>query len=405
MQTSLDKPLLETLRGQEADAILRKCVHCGFCNATCPTYQITGDELDGPRGRIYLIKQALEGNEVTKKTQLHLDRCLTCLACETTCPSGVEYHRLLDIGRLWTENRVKRDFVDTVIRRLLKSFVPDSRKFSRLMRVGRWFKLFLPESLASSIPDKVTLKKIPIIQHQRKMLVLSGCVQPTLGPNINIAATQVLSSLGINLIAAESAACCGALDMHMSAPDKALIMMKRNIDAWWPYVQDGAEAIVMTASGCGSVVKEYGYYLSQDEIYAQKAARISALTKDISEVLINEDLSGITKTSDVTRVAYHAPCSLQHAQKLTGQVELILKQAGFELTQVNDAHLCCGSAGSYSILQKTISRQLLQNKLTNLQDDQPEVIVTMNIGCQQHMAPAADVPVMHLVELLAKEIP
>ena len=402
MQTSIDNTIKLTQSGQEADAILRKCVHCGFCNATCPTYQLLGDELDGPRGRIYLIKQALEGNEVSRKTQTHLDRCLNCLACETTCPSGVEYHHLLDIGRNFIEQRVQRSGYDNVRRKLLRRILPYNRRFSFLLSLGKLMSFVLPDAVKRIIPAGQTRLSWPDKQHQRKMLVLDGCVQPSLAPNINTATARVLSALGISLVNIDKAGCCGAVSWHLSAPEEAKVFMRQNIDAWWPSIEEGVEAIVMTASGCGSVVKEYGAYLADDKNYAQKARRVSELTKDISEILGNEDLSLFNNTGKSQRVAFHAPCTLQHGQKITGVVETILQQAGYELTHVADAHLCCGSAGTYSILQKDLSQQLLANKLKSLENDNPDVIVTMNIGCLNHIASGANARVLHLVELLEK---
>ena len=402
MQTSIDNTIKLTQSGQEADAILRKCVHCGFCNATCPTYQLLGDELDGPRGRIYLIKQALEGNEVSRKTQTHLDRCLNCLACETTCPSGVEYHHLLDIGRNFIEQRVQRSGYDNVRRKLLRRILPYNRRFSFLLSLGKLMSFVLPDAVKRIIPAGQTRLSWPDKQHQRKMLVLDGCVQPSLAPNINTATARVLSALGISLVNIDKAGCCGAVSWHLSAPEEAKVFMRQNIDAWWPSIEEGVEAIVMTASGCGSVVKEYGAYLADDKNYAQKARRVSELTKDISEILGNEDLSLFNNTGKSQRVAFHAPCTLQHGQKITGVVETILQQAGYELTHVADAHLCCGSAGTYSILQKDLSQQLLANKLKSLENDNPDVIVTMNIGCLNHLASASNARVLHVVELLDK---
>lgn len=403
MQTTLDKQFKQTRQGKEADDILRKCVHCGFCNATCPTYQLLGDELDGPRGRIYLMKQALEGGELSSKTQQHLDRCLQCRACETTCPSGVEYHRLFEISKSWIEKRTSRGVLDKFMRKVLTQTLPYPKRFAALMKGGQWLKPFLPQSMRRSLSVKKPAVKVLATSQERKMLVLEGCVQPSLAPNINHSAKMLLSGLGIELISAQNAGCCGALDWHMSEEQQGLSLMKKNIDAWWPYVENGLEAIVMTASGCGSFVKEYAYYLSDDADYAHKAEKISQLTRDISEVLYREDLTSIRKSQAIHRVAYHAPCSLQHGQKLTGVVEKILLNAGYTLTLVEDPHICCGSAGSYSILQKSIATRLQKNKLENLQNDAPDAIVTMNIGCHMHLASDAKVPVMHLVELLAGE--
>lgn len=400
MQTSLSDAVKDTPEGREADAILRSCVHCGFCTATCPTYQLLGDELDSPRGRIYLIKQVLEGGPVTEKTQLHLDRCLTCRSCETTCPSGVRYGRLVDIGRAMVEEKVPRSFGARVQRAVLRALIPYPQRFAALLRIGRVLRPFLPAVLRKKIPAVQAAAAWPVARHARKMLVLDGCVQPAAAPNTNAAAARVLDKLGISLIRAVDAGCCGALSHHLSAHDEALNFMRRNIDAWWPHVEAGAEAIVMTASGCGAVVKDYGALLHDDPIYAAKAARISALTKDLGEILAGEKVETLTVNGRGRKVAFHAPCTLQHGQQVNGVVEDLLRRCGYQLAAVADGHLCCGSAGTYSILQPELSQQLLANKLTALQAGAPDLIVTANIGCQLHLQSGAAVQVRHWVELL-----
>ncbi|MBU1191163.1 MAG: glycolate oxidase subunit GlcF [Gammaproteobacteria bacterium] len=400
MQTTLTAAVLSTPEGQEADAILRSCVHCGFCTATCPTYQLLGDELDGPRGRIYLIKQMLEGQPVTRDTQIHLDRCLTCRACETTCPSGVRYGRLADIGRGIAEQRVARPLTERVFRRLLRGVLPHPNRFGSLLRLGQHVRPLLPKSLRTKIPPPQAVGEWPTAQHTRRMLVLAGCAQSSTTPNTNAAAARVLDRLGISLITAPTAGCCGALSHHLSAETEALNFMRRNIDAWWPYIEQGIETIVMTASGCGVMVKEYGPLLAHDPGYADKAARISALTRDLSEVLAAEDLTKLGNFGKNRRIAVHAPCTLQHGQNLPGAVEGLLTNLGFELTEVRDSHLCCGSAGSYSLLQPKLSQQLRDNKLDALQSGKPELIVTANVGCQLHLASGSEVPVRHWIELL-----
>ncbi|MFW2372387.1 MAG: glycolate oxidase subunit GlcF [Gammaproteobacteria bacterium] len=400
MQTNIIKKYLDTAKGQEADSILRSCVHCGFCTATCPTYQLLGDELDSPRGRIYLIKQMLEGNQVSTKTQLHLDRCLTCRSCETTCPSGVQYGRLIDIGREFAEQQVSRSLFNKVIRFSLRKILPYPGRFSALVKLGSMARPVLPNSVAKKIPS---LGKAPVWQksgHPRRMLVLQGCAQSVATPDTNSATARILDRLGIELIAAEKAGCCGAVSHHLSAAEEGLDFMRRNIDAWWPYIEQGAEAIVITASGCGVVVKDYAHLLANDPLYAAKAKKVSELSKDISEILQAEDLSSLNKHSENRKVAFHSPCTLQHGQKLNGVVETILTDVGFSLTPVMDPHLCCGSAGTYSILQSDLSQQLLDNKLNSLQQGKPELIATANIGCQMHMSTKADVPVKHWVELI-----
>ncbi len=398
MQTQLSPEFINTTQGLEANAILRKCVHCGFCNATCPTYQVKGDELDGPRGRIYLIKQMLEGAPSGGTIHTHLDRCLTCRNCETTCPSGVEYGELLEIGREIAESTIKRPWHQEFSRWLLCKVLTQPKLFSAALKVARWLKPVLPTILQDKIPAQQQAQPWPPTQHLRQMLILEGCVQPQLAPNINATAARVLDKLSISLIRAEQAGCCGALPQHLSAPEHAKALMRRNIDAWWPHIEAGVEAIVMTASGCGVQVKDYGRLLKDDMAYAVKAARIAALTKDIAEVLIHENLSNIT--SAPRKIAYHPPCTLQHGQKLPGLVEGILLKLGHQLTKVEDAHLCCGSAGTYSLLQNKIAGELRANKLAALNAGKPELIATANIGCMCHLQSGVDKPVMHWLELL-----
>ncbi|MGH8199708.1 MAG: glycolate oxidase subunit GlcF [Steroidobacteraceae bacterium] len=407
MQTRLSAAFLETAAGQEADGILRKCVHCGFCTATCPTYQLLGDELDGPRGRIYLIKEMLEGAEPSRVTQLHLDRCLTCRACETTCPSGVRYGRLLDIGRHHIERVVPRTLRERLIRRALLTIVPYRQRFAALLAVGRASRVMMPKALRRVVPAVRPSGAWPAPRHQRRMLVLMGCVQPAAAPDINAAAARVLDRLGISLIAADDG-CCGALAHHLSAEERARRQMRRNIDAWWPQIARGAEALVVTASGCGAMVSEYGALLRDDPQYADKAARISQLSRDISQVVAQALadsgplLERIPSRKARLRVAFHSPCTLQHGLKLRGIVEPMLERAGCALTSVANGHLCCGSAGSYSLLQPEISRRLRADKLAALQADAPDVIATANIGCLLHLAALADRPVRHWVEVLAE---
>lgn len=400
MKTELLPELIETPEGKEADSILRTCVHCGFCNATCPTYQLLGDEKDGPRGRIYLIKQLLEGKEATEKTQQHLDRCLTCRNCETTCPSGVKYSHLLEIGRKHIEKKVPRDFKNQAVRKLLLSVLPYEKRFTPLMRMGQLFKPLTPKVLKKKIPKRTTKGFLPKESHSRKMIILDGCVQPAMSPDINAATARVLNKLGISLITPKKAGCCGAVSLHLSAEEAALTFMKKNIDAWWPVIESGAEAIIMTASGCGSTVKDYGYLLRNDTDYAEKAKRVSELCKDISEIMINEDISSLNINSNKPKISFHPPCTLQHGQKITGVVESILEKSGYELLPVSDSHLCCGSAGTYSVLQPEISEKLQNNKINNLLANKPEMVVTSNIGCQTHLQEVSDVPVIHWIHLL-----
>jgi len=401
MQTVIDPELLFNPDIAEANAILRSCVHCGFCNATCPTYQLLGNELDGPRGRIYLIKEMLEGNQSSEKTQLHLDRCLTCRACETTCPSGVQYGRLIDIGRQVVEERAPRPLWQKIVRRTLLAVLPYPNRFAFVLGIGRLVSPLLPLSLQRKIPaQRQAQSACPQAIHPRSMLALEGCVQSLSAPNINTAAACVLDKLGISLISAPKAGCCGALNQHLADINGAHDMMRRNIDAWWPYIEQGAEAIVMSSSGCGLMVKEYGKTLKHDPDYAAKAARISELTRDLSEILSREDLSALADVGKGVRVAYQSSCTLQHGQKLSGVVDTILQNCGYTLTPVADSHLCCGAAGTYTLMQPALSQQLLENKLGALQQGAAEVIATANIGCQLHLESAARLPVKHWIELL-----
>ncbi len=400
MQTRPLIPLENTTHAQEAETILRACVHCGFCNATCPTYQILGDERDGPRGRIYLIKQVLEGTAASEETQQHLDRCLTCRACETTCPSGVSYGRLLEIGRAVVEQQVRRPWLERVKRYVLCTVLPYPQRFALLFRCVQLFKPLIPARLRGQISAvRQTGLTAPQKSHRRKMLVLAGCVQPILAPAINTAAARVLNRLGISLLAAPAVGCCGALSYHLSAQVDGVDFMRRNIDAWLPYLEQGVEAIVMTASGCGLMVKEYGDIFKHDPFYADKAQRISAATRDLVEVLAAEDLT-LLKPNVTGAVTFQSPCTLQHGQQLGGAVETLLRDLGFNLSAVANSHLCCGSAGTYSLLQPQLSKRLLQNKVNALESARPDVIATANIGCLTQIQSMTSIPVRHWIEIL-----
>ncbi|CAN7769206.1 glycolate oxidase subunit GlcF [Caballeronia sp. LjRoot34] len=405
MQTNLSAAAQALPRADEAASILRSCVHCGFCNATCPTYQLLGNELDGPRGRIYLIKQLLEGEEVTRKTQSHLDRCLTCRNCETTCPSGVNYHALLDVGRAEVERRVSRPLRERALRAGLRQVIPRPMLFRTLLGAGRLTRALLPAAVQAKIPKRATAsKERPRPQHVRKVLMLEGCVQPALSPNTNVAAARVMDKFGISVVAAPQAGCCGATDYHLNAQEVGLTRARQNIDAWWPAIEAGAEAIVMTASGCGAFVKEYRHLLRDDPLYALKAQRVSELTRDLVEVLAHEPLEMLPAAAD-QRVAIHCPCTLQHAQKQGGSIEGILQRLGFPMTAVPDSHLCCGSAGTYSITQPELAATLRDNKLTALGSGNPDQIVTANIGCQVHLQSGSARPVKHWIELVEDTLP
>jgi len=400
MQTEILPEFLNTPEGREADEILRACVHCGFCTATCPTYQLLGDELDGPRGRIYQIKQVLEGQTPTRTTQIHLDRCLTCRSCETTCPSGVRYARLLDIGRAIVETRVERPWSEKLLRQTLVEVVPRPLWLGPLIWLGEIFKPLLPEPFRTKIPKTRRAGTWPAPTGGRRMLALAGCVQSVATPDTNTAAARILSRLGIDLVEVSEAGCCGAAAYHLNAQAKGLEAMRRNIDVWWPHIQAGAEAILINASGCGAMVKEYGELLHHDPDYADKAARISELARDPVEILSEADLVPLGQPGRGRKVAFHTPCTLQHAQRLNNLVEPILARAGYVPTSVPDAHLCCGSAGTYSLTQPELSRQLRDNKVTALESSMPEIIATANIGCQLHLEAGTDTPVVHWLELL-----
>jgi glycolate oxidase iron-sulfur subunit len=401
MQTNLSPEFKNSADGLQAEAILRKCVHCGFCTATCPTYQLLGDELDGPRGRIYLIKQVLEGETPTRKTQLHLDRCLSCRNCETTCPSGVQYGHLIDIGRKLVDQRVERSMAEKAVRWALKEGLP-SPLFGPAMALGQAVRGLLPAALKNKVPAKQDAGLMPSRSHARKVLMLEGCVQPAMSPNINSATARVLDAAGVQVVVAPKAGCCGAVKFHLNDQDGAKEEMRRNIDAWWPHVESGVESIVMNASGCGSMVKDYGHALADDAQYAAKAERISALTRDLSELL--PDLVEHLKdkvTAKAGQIAFHPPCTLQHGQQLRGGVEQHLGALGFNVKTAScEAHLCCGSAGTYSVLQPKIAYELRDRKLGNLSQMKPEVIVSANIGCITHLQSGTATPVRHWVEVL-----
>ena len=405
MQTNLAPEFKGTPDGLEAEAILRKCVHCGFCTATCPTYQLLGDELDGPRGRIYLMKQVLEGASVTRKTQGHLDRCLTCRNCETTCPSGVEYGRLVEIGRKLVDERVERPLVERALRTALKEGLT-SPLFGPAMKLGQLVRPLLPAALKNKVPAPAgsRAKRWPTQTHPRKVLMLMGCVQPAMMPNINSATARVLDAAGIQTLVADGAGCCGAIRTHLGDHAGGLADMRRNIDAWWPLVAaNEVEAIVMNASGCGVTVKEYGHALAHDADYAQKSRRISELTRDLSELLpeLADKLKPKLGALTTKRLAFHPPCTLQHGQQLRGGVETHLAALGFDVKlAASESHLCCGSAGTYSVLQAALAYQLRDRKLANLAPLGAELIVSANIGCIQHLQTGTTTPVRHWVEVL-----
>ncbi len=428
MQTNLANEFKYTQKGQEAESILRKCVHCGFCTATCPTYQILGDELDGPRGRIYLIKQIMEGAQPTQKTQLHLDRCLTCRNCETTCPSGVQYAQLLDIGREIVESKVARSWTQKIIRNSLRLGLT-SPLFGVAMRIGQFVRPLLPSVLKSKVPERKSVSRNtqipsvnllsnlpssvqasgPLTQAKKRVLLLAGCVQPAMAPNINLATARTLGAVGYEVLYAKGAGCCGALAHHLNAQTAALDQMRKNIDVWAPLLDQGVQALIMTASGCGASVKEYGHLLANDPLYAAKALKVSNATVDLSEWMAHkpqelEILKGKLDPQKISQQglqAYHPPCTLQHAQKLKAGVETLMTDLGFDVrVSLAESHLCCGSAGTYSVLNPDISNTLKDRKLANLKELNPKAILSANVGCIAHLQSGTDLPVQHWIEVI-----
>lgn len=402
LQLNLHPSFRENQAATNAAAIVQSCVHCGFCNATCPTYQELFDERDGPRGRIYLIKHMLESGQAGEATRTHLDRCLTCRACETTCPSGVQYGRLIDISRVFVDEVADRPFGENLIRKVLRWILPYPQRIGALIGLGRLFAPILPRKIRRNVPPKQATIETPVqvSPPTRKMVVLRGCVQAVSTPRTNNAAQRVLRRLGIELLEPRSAGCCGAVSFHLGAQEEGLGFARRNIDVWWPQIEAGAEAIVSTASGCGVMVKDYGELLKSDPDYASRASHVSSLARDLSEVLETEDLSSLRVSADSIRTAVHCPCTLMHGQRLSGSLERILTKVGIPLAATKEQHLCCGSAGTYSLLQSRISQRLLDRKLAALCIDEPGQIVTANVGCQLHLGTRADVPVKHWIELL-----
>ena len=402
METHLAHWIKDCPNGPEVESILRACVHCGFCNATCPTYQVRGDELDGPRGRIYQIKQILEGHAPTRSTLLHLDRCLTCMNCETTCPSGVRYGRLLDIGRMEAEIFVGRPAPERLRRAAWRKLITTRALFAPAVAAGRLLRPLLPEKLRAKLPPLRVTGATPLRTHARKVLLLKGCVQPTLMPSIDAATARVFDALGVQPIVVRESGCCGAIDFHSDAQRAACDKARRNIDAWWPLLEAGAEAIVINASGCGAMVKDYAHLLRDDGDCVEKAQKVAALTRDLAEFIapqIDALRPHARAPVDATRrVAFHPPCTLQHTQKIRGVVENLLATLGAELVPFADAHLCCGAAGMYAILQPEMSGELRARKLENLQRAQPQIVLSANIGCLAHLETGTGIPVRHWIE-------
>jgi glycolate oxidase iron-sulfur subunit len=398
VQTRLPASILATSSGRRADEILRACVHCGFCNATCPTYLLTGDELDGPRGRIYLIKDMLEAEAPTRVAREHLDRCLTCRACETTCPSGVAYGELAEIGRNFLEARAPRGFTERVVRGWLVRVLPVPGRFAFFARLGRLVRWAMPKYLARAVPRIRSRRAVAIKNHPRRVVVLDGCVQRATTPEVNAALARVLDAAAVKVVRAAGEGCCGSLELHLGREERAHAAMRANVDALYAAAAD-AEAIISTASGCGVTVKDYGRLLANDPLYADRARSVSQRTFDASEYLARIE-APLRKSDAAATVAWHAPCTLRHGQRVNGVVEGLLQRAGYTLVPVANAHLCCGSAGTYSVLQHRLADELRAQKLAALTAGQPDVIATANVGCQLHLRDGTAVPVRHWLELL-----
>lgn len=402
MQTKIKPDFLNSVKGQLANKILRSCVHCGFCAATCPTYQLLGDELDSPRGRIYQIKQMLEGHAITKETVTHLDRCLSCRACETTCPSGVQYGQLLEIGRSEIQKQVNRSLYQQILRKLLLITLPFSKRFGFILKTGQLFRPILPQAFKHLIPARRKLVKFSYKNHKKKMLILDGCVQPSLSPEINHATQQVLDKLDIELVSFSG--CCGAINQHLSDEKNALIIIKNNIDKLLLEFENGIDGLVVTASGCGAMFKDYPDTLYDDKVYLEKTHLISSKIFDLTEIIDAKKLKNKLDIKNNLNIAVQTPCTLQHAQKLPTNIENILLTCGYQLSTIKDKHLCCGSAGTYSITQPALSKQLRKQRLKGLMYEQPDIIVTANIGCLHHLNVESSVPVKHWIEIIAEDL-
>ncbi len=408
METHLADWLKGTRDGDEAEAILRKCVHCGFCTATCPTYQLLGDELDGPRGRIYLIKSVVEGEKPTASTMEHLDRCLTCRNCESTCPSGVDYGHLVDIGRKLVEQQVERPASQRFMRTLLRETLTRRWLFDPAMRVGQAVRPLLPEALKAKVPERRDPGKRPSRSHARKVILLEGCVQPGMLPSIDAATDRVLDRLGLEAVRPQGSGCCGAIRHHLNDQAGAANDARRNIAAWWPLIEAGAEAILINASGCGTMVKDYAHLLADDPEWAARAKQVVERTRDLAEWLPAEIdaaiAAGRLRAASSSRVVFHPPCTLQHGQKVRGVVEGLLTRLGATVLPVGESHLCCGSAGTYSVLQPQLSGELRARKLGHLTAGEPELILSANIGCITHLQAGTGTPVRHWIEWLDEQM-
>lgn len=397
MRTVIEGPLAGTVAGAVAEQVLRACVHCGMCNATCPTYQLTGDELDGPRGRIYLMKQVLEGAAPTRLTLDHLDSCLSCRACETTCPSGVQYHRLLDIGRDQVVSAAPRPLGERVWREAIRRVTVSPALFRAVVALGRTVAFALPSSLRGKLPPRVAPGKRPTAVQVRRMLMLTGCVQSASAAHFNAATARVFDRIGVSLIEAPQAGCCGAASFHLDATTQARAQARANIDAWLPLIEAGAEALIINSSGCAAFVRDYPDVLRDDPVYAPKARRVAELVRDPLEILSTETITPRRAPAE-PRIAVHEPCTLQHGLKLTGRIAPLLRKLGYDPQPVADNHLCCGSAGAYSLLQADMSQKLRAAKLAALEASSPQAIYTANIGCWMHLSDGSRAPVRHWIE-------
>lgn len=405
MQTRLPAKLLDTNAGKEADSILRSCVHCGFCTATCPTFLLTGNELDSPRGRIYLIKEFLETGKATTITQTHLDRCLSCQSCETTCPSNVQYHRLLSIGQGMLSATVKLPWLTRIRRNVLLAILGAPTLFAWLVRLGILCRKLLPASLARQLPGNNQFRASVFVGNTpaRRIVLLNGCVQSSLSPDTNHAAALVLRKLGVRSSHINSESCCGAMHYHSGKQVSGLARGRQLIDQLLAQLDTGAEAIISTASGCGNFIKDYPALYANDPDYADKAQKVSAAVMDISEYLALQDLDQLNFPGNET-LAFHSPCTLQHGQQLAGRTEAVLRQLGFTVPAVSNSHLCCGSAGTYSLFQPVMAKALRTEKLAALGGSQKRPIATANIGCQCHLSGGTDVPVKHWIEYVAAAV-
>ena len=406
METRLQAGLRDRPEGRRAAEVIRSCVHCGFCNATCPTFQVLGNELDGPRGRIYLIKRALEGGEVTRETQLHLDRCLTCQACETTCPSGVRYHELLDIGRAHVDARVRRPLTERLQRAGLRRLFGSRRLLKALLHLGNAFRFLLPPGFGRRLLRPGRAGPWPAPRHERRMIALDGCVQPVVSPGIDQAAARLLDAAGVSLTPAPPG-CCGAMDYHLGDQARGLALARQRIRDWSRALDAGAEAVVITATGCGAFVRDYGRLFADEPELAAPARRVAAAAQDIGSVLAAERLPALQPPADAGAgtVALHCPCTLKHALGEADTVRTLLEGHGVDLAPVTESIACCGSAGAYSLLRPALSERIRERKLADLEAGEPAEIVTANIGCLHHLAAGTERPVRHWAELLAERLP